>query len=162
MFLSSILDFKHINVKFSEAASTKFLRHLWYLGEDLVALSFFDERIPSAIKIKMVQAIKNRQSTTENTKKLWLKQEGLKSFGSKDISDFVTQKSMVLFEKFGLSTSFLDLPVDQWEFDVGYQGSVEIVRSIKVVNDVAERAVVLIDKYKDSLTCYEDQKQFLL
>lgn len=144
MFLKSLIDFKHINVKFSNAASTKFLRHLWYLSEDLVALSFFDERISSAIKIKMVQAMTSQQSMTENTRKLCLKQDDLKSFISKDISDFVTQKSMILFEKFGLSTSFLDLPVDQWESDNDYQASLEIVRSIKVVNDVVERAVALI------------------
>lgn len=162
MFLNCLLDFKRINVKFSEAASTKFLRHLWYLSEDLVALSFFDERIPSTIKTKMVQAITNQLSATGNTRKLCLKQDDLKSFGSKDISDFITQKSMILFENFGLSTSFLDLPVDQWEFDDGYQASLETVRSIKVVNDIAERAVALIDKYNDSLTCDEEQKQFLL
>ncbi|CAH0558598.1 unnamed protein product [Brassicogethes aeneus] len=162
MFLKSLLDLKHINAEMSNAACTKFLRHLWYLSEDLAALSFFDERIPTDVKSKMVKAIKCQQSTTDNTRKFYMEQKDLKSFFNKDMSNFITQKSMILFEKFNLPSSFLDLPVNQWEADKTYQDSLKIIRAIKVTNDIAERGVALINKYNEGLTYDEEQRQFLL
>jgi len=38
----------------------------------------------------------------------------------------------------------------------------EIARSVKVVNDLAERGVALVQEFNSSLTRNEEQKQYLL
>lgn len=38
----------------------------------------------------------------------------------------------------------------------------KIFTDLKVVNDIAERALALIEQYNDSLTKNEEQKQYLL
>ena len=43
-----------------------------------------------------------------------------------------------------------------------YRSSLEIVRSVRVVNDLAERGVALIQQFNSSITRNEEQKQFLL
>jgi len=46
--------------------------------------------------------------------------------------------------------------------DNSYQYLSECVCRMEVVNDTAERSIALIEKYNESLTKDEDQKQFLL
>lgn len=49
-----------------------------------------------------------------------------------------------------------------WEDDDDYKASRNIVRSMKVVNDIAERGGALIEEYNKLITTDEEQKQFLL
>ncbi|GBP51846.1 hypothetical protein EVAR_88551_1 [Eumeta japonica] len=49
-----------------------------------------------------------------------------------------------------------------WEEDEDYKASREIVRSMRVVNDIAERGVALIEEFNKIITSDEEQKQFLL
>ena len=49
--------YESINKRISQATVKSFLRHLWYLSEPLVALSFFDERVEIEEKKKMVAAL---------------------------------------------------------------------------------------------------------
>lgn len=50
----------------------KLSRHLWYLGENLIDLAFFDSNTSIDVKRKMVYALNNVQSQNENLKSLWL------------------------------------------------------------------------------------------
>lgn len=79
--------------------------HLWYLSEDLVGLSFFDDQVPTAVKIQMVHAIRERESQSTFTKRLVMDKTKLAFFQDKDISHFVPKESLVSLEKF--------LPPDQ-------------------------------------------------
>ena len=45
---------------------------------------------------------------------------------------------------------------------VSYKRNQDTCRSVKVVNDFAERSVDLIQQFKSSLTRDEEQKQFIL
>ena len=56
---------------------------------------------------------------------------------------------------------FLTNP-DTWESDNDYIAGQQKVRSLKVVNDAAERGVALIQAFNGALTSQEELKQFLL
>lgn len=151
-----------IDRKVAEAASTKLARHLWYISEELVALSFFDNVVPRETKLKIIHSIKHRDTAPGNLKRVVLKKNEFKSLLSKDISDFVTKKSIFFFEKLELDTRFLNLDPNLWEMDENYENVRKTVQNLKVVNDVAERGVALVEQFNNSLTKKEDEKQYLL
>jgi len=67
-----------------------------------------------------------------------------------------------MFKRFGLSTNFLKVDPSEWNTQNDYIQSQLTIRSLKVVNDTAEREVKLMEGFNDKITKNEDQKQFLL
>lgn len=57
---------------------------------------------------------------------------------------------------------FLRESPNLWTDNDHYKEVWKIVKSLKVVNDLAERGVKLISDYNDLLTTDEDQKQYVL
>lgn len=51
-----------------------------------------------------------------------------------------------------IPTEFLKSDPEDWENRVDYQSALSVVRSMKVVNDFAEREVALIQNYNSMLT----------
>ena len=62
----------------------------------------------------------------------------------------------------GLFSNFLNLDPSKWINDKSYKMCQDIVKTVKVVNDLAERGVALIQEFNSSITRNEEQKQFLL
>lgn len=58
--------------------------------------------------------------------------------------------------------SFYKKNVADWPADEEYQAGRDIVRSMRVVNDIAERGVALMEEYNKLITINEEQKQYLL
>jgi len=61
-----------------------------------------------------------------------------------------------------LSEDFLQNDTSEWGLIPTYQRSPEVAQSVKVVNDLAERGVTLVQEFNSSLTRNEEQRQFLL
>jgi len=57
LLLKDIDSYNDINPTISGIAMKKFLGHLWYLSEALVALAFFDDEVPNDVKWKMVLSL---------------------------------------------------------------------------------------------------------
>lgn len=75
------------------------------------------------------------------------------------MSDFVSKQSLKLFNKFDLPYDFLDVDVLMWPDKESYRENLEFFKKFKVVNDVAERGVALVEEYNRCLT--KDEEQFL-
>ena len=75
---------------------------------------------------------------------------------------FITPLSLKFFCRFGIDTSFLITDPLLWHKNVKYQDAPNVFKKLKVVNDVAERDVLLIKKYNNILHKNEDQKQYCL
>ncbi|KAG8176621.1 hypothetical protein JTE90_028603 [Oedothorax gibbosus] len=155
--LKDVDAYKSQNAIIYQVALKKFMGHLWYLSEELVALAFFADKVSSDTKRKMVRAINNvtdqlpvKQAIVDaaviQTKKLGLYHPILSSFSK------IT----------GISSQFLEKDVEMWIEDEEYQAAKCTTRHMKVVNDIAERGVALMDEYNKLLTNDEEQKQFLL
>ena len=54
---------------------------------------------------------------------------------------------MVFFQILKLDTGFLELPVDEWESSSSFQAGKEVINSLSVVNDGAERGVKLTHEF---------------
>lgn len=142
----------------SKKSLTKFLGHLWYLSEELVALAFFDDEVSLKSKQKMVITL-NEEGPDYIPKRITL---DLSRIEERNIEDFVSSTTLRFFRILGISSAFLQKEPRLCEEGEDYKASREIVRSMKVVNDIAERGVALIEEYNKLISTDEEQKQFLL
>ncbi|XP_044586532.1 uncharacterized protein LOC123266358 [Cotesia glomerata] len=158
--IKNLYEFRSVHKKMSEAATVTFSRHLWYLSEELVGLALFDDRVSLHAKRQTVTAIKTRESNASNSKKFIVKDVSL--LLSKNIEDFASKQSLFLFEQYQLPYQFMDKDPELWAFDQDYLHCKSVFSDLKVVNDLAERGVALIQDYNNCLTRNEEQKQYLL
>ncbi|CAH1114867.1 unnamed protein product [Psylliodes chrysocephalus] len=59
-FMKNLLNYKKINKNISEVASKKFSTHLWYLSEQLICLSLFDDNVSAEIKLRLIESIQKK------------------------------------------------------------------------------------------------------
>lgn len=157
--LKSLLKYKEVNEVISAAATKALSRHLWYVSEEMVALAFFDPNIDHGIKRKMVMALRN-PGPNEPPKRIKLP---MNSIRSKDLGDFVTVNTLNFFEILELNSKFLtEVDPEQWEENEDFRKAKQCAQSLRVVNDIAERGVKLIQDFNSSITKNEEQKQYLL
>lgn len=81
---------------------------------------------------------------------------------NKSLEDFVSINTFRFFSITGIPSKFLEKNVEIWEEDDDYKTSRELVHSMRVVNDIAEREVALMEEYNKLHTTNEKQKQYLL
>lgn len=128
------------------------------MSEELIAHAFFDDGVTDDTKRMMVSAL--QRPGTEHPLKRIILDPALVS--CKNLQDFVTESSRRFFTITGLPSTFLDKDVQFWSADEQYQSVKATVSSMRVVNDIAERGVALMDEYNKLHTNNEEQKQFLL
>ena len=155
-FFKKIRYFANIDEKTSTVAAKAMGRHTWYLGEELVALAFFDSRVPSDIKRKMAEALKNGAEGRAP------KRPQLVDPASLSLSELVTGRTKIFFEILDVQLRWLEKEPDDWTTNSSYQAAKKAASSLAVVNDRAERGVKLIQDYNALLTKDESQKQALL
>lgn len=61
-----------------------------------------------------------------------------------------------------MTPDFLKTEVETWDNDESYKRNKAIAYSMRVVNDIAERGVALMEEYNKLHTTDEEQKQYLL
>lgn len=160
--IQSLIRFKETDVGISEAAVSKLCGHLWYISEHLVALSLFDPTVSVPEKLKIVHALKTKEGTKNPQKRIIINPANYDSLLGKNLSDFASKNSLFLFKQFDLSYTFLDKAPELFDKDQTYLNCLKIFKSLRVVNDVAERGVALVEEYHSLLTKSEEQTQFLV
>ncbi|KAF0744220.1 Uncharacterized protein FWK35_00019537, partial [Aphis craccivora] len=153
-FIKDIILYEVIDEQISKSALKKMC--------EATSLAFFDDKVSSQTKIKMVKAMQSRDIESEANKRIILKPNEIYDYSNKDISDFISIQSSNFFNRFGIPMDFLDLDPKLWNENDQYKRSKELVNNINVVNDIAERGVKLIEDYNKLLTKNENQKQYLL
>jgi len=157
--LNSLNDYSSINPDLSKAASEKLSKHLWYLSEDLVALSLFDRRISNTTKRLMIDSMRQRDGEDNPPKRL---NDTVKNIRERKFESFASKRSMRLLQVLDLPIGFLEADPDTWGIREDFSQALEVVKSLNVDNDHAERGVALIQEYSGLLTRDEEQLQYLL
>jgi hypothetical protein len=137
-------------------------RHLWFLSEHLVALAFFDDRITPETKQQMVRNLK-RPPLPHTPRRL----VGTDAMQPVMFENLVTQRTQSFFdllieEGSTKANTFLNKHPTEWTDDTVFKELWNRASKLTVVNDAAERGISLIEKYNDTLTKDEEQKQFVL
>ncbi|KAJ8671146.1 hypothetical protein QAD02_002405 [Eretmocerus hayati] len=111
----------------------------------------------------MVQALQNELGgEPECPQKLIINNESdLEALSGKDMDSFINSSSLRFFKLFQIKTDFLQLRVESWDTNPDFLDGLEVVRKLRVVYDIAERAVKLTEEYINR-TKDEESKQALL
>jgi hypothetical protein len=173
--IRTLNTYKSDDKNIAEACLSKFLNHLWYLNEECIVFSIFDERISLEIRKKMADTLIKYKDLVECTprveeeefssgpKKFPLKMENVDEFLNKELPiNLISSKSCKLFKRFGISSDYLKMDPSEWNNNPAYKSAKITIDSLQIVNDTAERGVKLIEDFNDKFTKNENQKQFLL
>ncbi|EFX68051.1 hypothetical protein DAPPUDRAFT_114913 [Daphnia pulex] len=141
-YLSQMIWFKKKYETVGNVAIKSICNHLWYLTEELVVFSFFDESLPNALRESMV-----KQLLTFNRSKDFPPGKPKFPLINPDEIDypnqlnlFVGAKSWLLFNLLDIDGEMLDwmqVPVVYWGKMSGYRKLKEIVSAFEVVNNCA-------------------------
>ena len=72
--------------------------------------------------------------------------------GDSELWDFVKPSSWEFFDILKVKADWLTQPVTEWEESEDYRKARHFVKTVKVVNDAAERGIKLASDYAQSLT----------
>ena len=152
---------KYPNRVVAEPAFSALSHHLWYFSEHLIGLAFFNSRVSCEMKRPMVANLQLPKTLSA------LKRPNASNVDFMRLDSFVMERTGDLFNLLSFTRQkdarcFLAKDPDTWEVDDSFRKLKESVMRMKVVNDTAERGIALIQKYNDTVTKDEDQKQFLL
>ncbi|XP_050530606.1 uncharacterized protein LOC126899603 [Daktulosphaira vitifoliae] len=161
-FIKNIIDYEPIDKDISKVVLKKISGHLWYLVSETAAMAFFDDDLCEDTKIKMVNSLNNREEDPCTNKRIVVGVNEIYDFKNKNIDDFISTESKKLFERYDIETDFLNINPLSWKDNSQYIRGKIIVNNLKVINDLAERGVKLIEEYNNILTKDEAQKQYLL
>lgn len=172
-FLKKLENYKIFNKNIADIAITKIINHLYYLSEECVGFSLFDDRIDNATKCKLLAKMSvdatdddDVDEDEEIPKKLTMRKENLSKFISRDLltilEDLFSKNSKKVFKRFGISTDFFIKDAHSWNDCDEYKRGKNIVKKLNVVNDSAERGIKLVQEYQGKITNDEEQRQHLL
>lgn len=148
-----------INKAVASSATKTFMRHLWYLIEQLVGLAFFDSGVSDAEKVQMVAAMSKpgKDSPAPLVESL-----DKSTVSHLTLPDFVSSNTMKFFAAMQIEMDFLQQNPSAWQSSEDYINGCHKVKQLKVVNDATERGVSLIENFNSVITNQEEQKQYLL
>ena len=142
----------------SLAALNKLKKHLWYLSDELVGFSFFDDSFSAEDRRRMVLAL-DEEGEEDPPKRITVSDEDIRQ---KEIPDLVTKNTRKFFEILKISTTFLQEDPVIWCDLPSFTEAQNFVSKLRVTNDTAERGVSLIQQYNGIRTKSEEQTQFII
>ncbi|ESN98417.1 hypothetical protein HELRODRAFT_176885 [Helobdella robusta] len=136
--------------------------HLWYLGTEMVWLSLFSNKVANAEKQLIVEAMTAVDSDW-SVRGVKYPATELEQVKSKPLHDLVPGTSRAALLSLGMDVAILrETEPDSWNDLSLFQKVANVVKSLKVVNDTAERTVALMTNFNQSITKNETELQKLI
>lgn len=160
--LADLKNYREINAPIANESLRTFRRHFWYLSDNLLGLSFFDQRHDAAALMKMAAALKNAGDARNKFRNVSLNTDS-EDDSQLHVSDLISSNTLKFFDIVGNGEiGFLANHPSVWERDQSYVRMAGIVKNLNVVNDPAERAIGLIKTVNNTLTKDSTQQGHLL
>src|SRR6218665_311171 len=121
-------------------------------------MAFFENSVCCGTNNKMVRAVEEVDVEQEPLKHTTMNDINLCRSAGKQICCRLCNKK----HQAQIAPEFLQLPASQRAENHDYQTASAVARTVAVVNDHAERGVVLIHQFSKDLTKNKEQLQFLL
>jgi hypothetical protein len=162
LLVSKVQQFSVINNTVSEAAMKKLENHLWYLGPEMIPLSLFSSKISSEEK-KLIAESMVHHGADWSVRGIKYPAEQCHELQTKRLHELVTSASAAAINSLGLNAVVLaSTDPDKWDTIPSYQQTAAVAKSIKVVNDCAERSIALMTSFNQSITRTESEMQKLM
>ncbi|ESO02818.1 hypothetical protein HELRODRAFT_174241 [Helobdella robusta] len=146
----------------ASAATKKLKNHLWYLGTEMVWLSLFSNKVANAEKQLIVEAMTAVDSDW-SVRGVKYPATELEQVKSKPLHDLVSGTSRAALLSLGMDVAILrETEPDSWNDLPLFQKVANVVKSLKVVNDTAERTVALMTNFNQSITKNKTELQKLI
>ena len=171
MLWNSCMEYHSTQEKCSVAATKSLKSHLWYLTEELILLTLFNDDIDYNTKDKMAYILQSAEAEyfTNRLGNGRPKMPEMPLEGKTEcLSRFVGASSWSFLKKIGTNGEFLAKSAETWFNDPEYIKMKEVVDNLQVVNDAAERGVKLCsdqlksakseDKFQDILQVVENAR----
>ena len=157
LFCKSLAKYKKINTGVSSKTLAVLNRHTWYLTEDMISLSLFNEDLSLENRTLLAAQIHHKSSPAHiDIRKPTLPAVTIKS----ELLDFVGPRSKLLFDLLEIPTDFLITA--EWTQSAEYETAKQALKSLSTTNDSAERAIALAVNYNTKITRDEESYQELL
>ena len=135
------------------AINSRLEEHLWYLSEEFVVFSLFSKKVSRAQKNKCRQVMLTNYTDNPEPIKGKLITPITSDLKSVQISKLFGRESWRLLRACGIEgKSFLQKAASDWESCDEFKKLQNVVSNFAVVNDVAERAVLLAKTLQNKLT----------
>ena len=153
-----LLKFKKIHTKISQSACEVLIRHTWYLTEDAITLTMFNEYILCTEERTLYAKKIYKLAATEE---LEIQKPDLPLITQKsEISDFIGERSRLIFDLLNIPLDFL--ADDEWYLLPEYASVKKSLKHPTPLNDSAERALALATRVNTHITRDEESYQELL
>lgn len=162
--MKKIHAYAAIDKVISTVVTKKISSQLWYLGDETIALAFFDDTIPIEEKRKMCETLRNQPERDDSIRvfRVTIPPTLLTHLNEWELHHFITENTITFFERFDFPMNFMTKDPSEWKFDREFKEIQRTLANLQVVNDHAERAVKLFSDYNQSLTKDEKGKQYLM
>ena len=151
-----LIKFRSIHKKISIATFEVFLRHPGYLTEESIVFSLFNEDLPMETRNILASRIGELDSGD-----LGIRKPTLQSFSAKSvITEFVGDRSRLLFDLFCVQTGFLLSP--DWQMTPEYDTVKTALKNMSPLNDSSERALALAIRLNTNITRDDETYQELV
>ena len=155
-----LLQYNDIDSDTSQAALCALSRHYWYLApESIILWSLFGSELDQDQKGRMAATLLSKpKPDTWAPKKVKFP---ILTPGTTLVS-LISSLSWFPFSLLNLSSMWLESPPSEWEQDGDYKVMRDFARTVKLVNDVAERGVKMADDYSNCLTRDSEERKKLV
>jgi hypothetical protein len=131
-------------------------RHTWYLTEELIPLSLFDDNLPLDTRSELASKIAQQSSGWIEIRKPTLPSISQKS----ELADFVGERSTFLFDLLKTPLDFLQKP--DWSQQPEFSKMQSALKNISPLNNSCERALGLVTRLNTKMTRDEESFQELI
>ena len=146
----NMCQFRTHDRQIGDAVKTSIKRHQWYLSEQLVVFCLFDPDLSDNDKAAVGAALLAcQQPNPFPTGKPQFPNNRLFR-GAPTLASFVGPNSYLVFHLLGMDHGWLALPPPAWLADQRYQEMADVINSISVVNDTAERCVKNVQDFANA------------
>lgn len=145
--IAELRKYRNINKPIANAGLEVFSRHLWYLSEIAVGLSFFDPRHDEETLKEMSAALKN-----SGDERCLFRNKTLNVENDFSIAGLISNNTNKFFEIAEISCKLFEKDPSFWKQNEDFLKTQQIMNNLTVVNDPAERAIGLIKNVNNTLT----------
>lgn len=160
-FIHDMFDFRDVDKDIADVVIKKLRNHQWYLSEEVIPFALFSKHplMTNALKKEMADQL----LLTPIPENFRLGKPVFKKIGlDTTLTSLIGPESHSLFHILKVSTDWISKPVEQWHSDHDFRVAELFVRTVKVVNDAAERGVKLISDFATIITTDTEQRAWLL
>ena len=162
LLFNRINQYAAVNKMVSDSAMKKLRNHLWYLGPEMVPLALFSSKISVNEKLLMARTMADCGDDW-SVRGVRYPAAQCSQLSTKQLHELITSSSTAAMNLFGLDITVLATNDPQtWNDIPSFQQAARVVKSIKVVNDAAERSVALMSTFNQSITRREAEMQKLI